>query len=161
MTPGRTFGHARGYFGARARVWARGRAIWRSGTRLCTRAGIFTPGRAFWHSGAFGHKRGHFGTQVHIWTCICKLARARLWARRGAIWRSGVRLGTRAGILAPGRVFGHSCWHFDARMHAWARGRAFWRPDVHSDFNLLCYQSNLESILTPRLQNTPFCSKSL
>ena len=77
---------------------------------------------------------------------------AHVWALGRAFWRPGARLGTRAGILAPGRAFGHAGGHFGARARVWARGRAFWRPDVHSDFNLLCYQSNLESILTPRLK---------
>ena len=54
-------------------IWAHGRAFWRSGARLDTRAGILAPGRAF------GHVGGHFGAQARVWT-------------------------RRAGILPPGHV---------------------------------------------------------
>ena len=40
-------------------------------------------------------------------------------------------MGTRAGILAPGRAFGHARGHFGAQAHVWARTRAFWRLGAH------------------------------
>ena len=71
LVPGRVFGHAGGHFGARARIWARGRAFWRWGARLGTRAGILALRRVLGHAG------GHFG------------ARPRVRARGRAFWRSG------------------------------------------------------------------------
>ena len=50
---------------------------------------------------------------------------AHVWARAWAFWRSGARLGTRAGILALGRVFGHARGHFGARRPFGHVGRQF------------------------------------
>ena len=61
LAQGRPFGQAGGHFGARARVWARGRAFWRPSAYLGTRVGILAPGRAFGHAG------GHFGAWAPIW----------------------------------------------------------------------------------------------
>ena len=50
------------------------------------------------------------------------------WARVQEFERPSARLGTCAGILAPGRAFGHARGHFGARAHIWAFERAFRRP---------------------------------
>ena len=77
-------------------------------------------GRAFRHPGAhLGHAGWHFG------------ARARVWARGRAFCCPGACLGKRAGILAPGRTFGHAA-------------QSDFESDFESDFKS-DFESNFES----------------
>ena len=62
------------------------------------------------------------------------------WAHVQEFERPSARLGTCAGILAPGRAFGHARGHFGARVRICA---------------ILVYQSDLGSILTLRLIKSP------
>ena len=78
LVPGRPFGHAGGYFGSSAPVWARGRAIWCPTERM------------------FQYVGGHFEAQVPIWAC------------GRAFFCLGVHLGMRAGtVWCPGAIWVH------------------------------------------------------
>ena len=113
---------------ARARVWARARAFWRSGALFGTWAGIWHPGRIL----VLGLSGALFGTRASILALgrtfrhFAALARAHVRAHAQALWCSGARSGTQVGILAPGSVFGHEGEHFGTRAHVWACGKAFW-----------------------------------
>ena len=85
--PRHMFGHMGGHFGARAPVWARGRAFWWLGACLGMWAGILVAGHMFQYMGGhfsarlatrevilvpgrlFGNAGGHFGARVHVWAC--------------------------------------------------------------------------------------------
>ena len=57
-------------------------------------------------------------------------ARVPVWACGFAFWCPSACLGMWAGILVPGRLFGHMGGYLCARAPVWAHERAFWGPGL-------------------------------